>query len=206
MKAKIISKQQAMIKENFRCQSTEISSINVVPLESSNSYDESLVKVKIQCIPKEKPSQNQKHSKTTVIKSDEKVTTIKYHKDNIIQDEPDRICRRNHPTVKSYSDIRRSKSENRQNLPKSSTAKDNHFLEEYKPNAEKEKRVRPVTSAPEYRTKEPIIPHDIIKPRSRSSASDPIENIRTQSALSTRSSVNSTHKSCKFDTTTYCSI
>lgn len=203
MRAKIIGKQQALIKEAYRCQKKEHSLNNTVPSESSNSFDnESLVKVKIRCIPKEKDEQSQKHSKVTVLKTDEispPITTTKYHKEDISRvPETDRIySKQSHFNAKSYPINRRPKSESRQNVPKCSL-KDDYSAERCKHNMKMDEQVKPVTSVHEYPANEPILAGPAtVRPRSKSIVSDPVGSTRTQSALSTRSSVNSGHKSCK---------
>ncbi|XP_050462576.1 uncharacterized protein LOC126857312 [Cataglyphis hispanica] len=188
IKTKIISKQQALIKEAHGHQNTDYSVINIVPSESSNSFDdESLIKVKIKCIPKE---DIQKYIKANVIKSDEKLSTIKYHKEDAQVVESDKpCCKQNYFNTKP-SIIKCSKSESRQNASKSS-AKDSYLMEECKLNLRLENQVKPVFD------------QSICKPRSdyvsesesKSIASDPTANVRTQSTLSTRSSINSRHKS-----------
>lgn len=191
MKVKIINKQQALIKE---AQNTNYPSNNIVPSESSNSFDnESLVKIRIKCIPKGKNGQYQEHSEATVIKLNEKLTT-KCHKEDVTQ-KSDRICReQDHFNTKS-SLIKHLQSESRQNVSKYLT-KDSHLMDKYKHNVRLEEQVKPIVSIQEYSASEAISSDHIIRPRIKSAASEPTGNVRTQSALSTRSSVNSTHKSC----------
>lgn len=191
IKTKIISKQQALIKEAHGHQNTDYSLINIVPSESSNSFDdESLVKVKIKCIPKE---DIQKHTKATVIKSDEKLSTIKYHKEGVQINESDgTCCKQNYFNIKPPI-IKCSKSENRRNASKC-LAKDSYLTEECKLNLRIEDQAKPITS---------VFEQSICKPRSdyvsglesKSIASDPTGNVRTQSTLSTRSSINTRPKS-----------
>lgn len=192
IKTKIINKQQALIKEAHGHQNTDYSIIDIVPSESSNSFDdESLIKVKIKCIPKE---DIQKYIKANVIKSDEKLSTIKYHKEDAQVVESERTCKQNYFNIKPSSIIKCSKSESRQNASKCS-AKDSYLTEECKLNLRIENQVKPVFE------------QSICKPRSdyvsgsesKSIASDPTANVRTQSTLSTRSSINSRHKSCKLN-------
>lgn len=106
IKTKIISKQQVLLKEAHIYRNTaNYSSSNVVPSESSNSLDdESVVKVRIRCIPKEEDVQKQKHFEAITIKSDEKLSKTKYNEEDAIRvAESDRIyCKQNYFNVKSY--------------------------------------------------------------------------------------------------------
>ena len=190
IKTKIISKQQALIKEAHGHQNTDYSLINIVPSETSNSFDdESLVKVRIKCIPKE---DIKKHAKASAIKLDEKVSTIKYKDVQVV--ESDRTCCKQNYFNSKPPIIKCSKSKNRQNVSKH-LATDSYLTEECKHNLKVEDRVKPVTSIFEQSICEPILSNYVSGSESKSIASDPTGNVRTQSALSTRSSINSKHKS-----------
>ncbi|XP_029169570.1 uncharacterized protein LOC114939420 [Nylanderia fulva] len=187
IKTKIISKQQALIKEVHGHRNTDCSSVNIVPFESSNSFDdESLIKVRIKCIPKE---DIQKDTEAAVIKLDNKKSTVKYKDVQVV--ESDRTCKRNYFNTTSPI-IRCSKSESTQNVSKY-LAKDNYLMEECKHNL-KEDQIKSVTSMFEQSICEPIL-SNCMNSESKSVASDPTGNVRMQSALSTRSSINSRHKS-----------
>ncbi|XP_014478101.1 PREDICTED: uncharacterized protein LOC106746250 [Dinoponera quadriceps] len=194
MKAKIISKQQALIKEAHGHQNTDYPSNNITPSESSNSFDnESLIKLRIRCIPKEKDMQFQKHSKETILKLDKELTATKCHKDDVIQ-ESDRIYREpDRFDAKSYL-IKHPQSESRRNVSKYLT-KDSHSTDRCKHDAKLEEQLKPVVSVQEYPVNKAVSSDHVTKARVKSATSEPAGNVRTQSALSTRSSVNSTRKS-----------
>ncbi|EFN89343.1 uncharacterized protein LOC105185525 [Harpegnathos saltator] len=187
MKAKIISKQQTLIKEFCGRTNTDYPSNNIALSESSNSFDnESLVKVRIRCIPKEK------YSEETVTKIDEKLT--KSHKENLTQ-KSDRT-HPEHDHVKSHQ-IKPSQNENRQNISRY-VAKDSHLINKCKHDAKIEQQIKPVVSIQESSANEAVSSDHVIRPRLKSATtvSEPIGNIRTQSASSARSSVsNIAHKS-----------
>lgn len=186
IKTKIISKQQALIKEVHGHRNT----VNIVPFESSNSFDdESLVKVRIKCISKE---DIQKDTEAAAIKLDEKVSTVKYQDVQVV--ESDRTCCKQNYFNTTSPIIKCSKSENRHNVSKY-LAKDSYLTEECKHNS-KEDQIKSVTSMFEQSICKPIL-LNCINSESKSVASDPTGNVRMQSALSTRSSINSRHKSCK---------
>lgn len=184
MKAKIISKQQALIKEAQGHLNTDYCSNNIVPSESSNSFDnESLVKLRIRCIPREKDAQYQKHSEETVIKLNKELATTS-HKEDVTQ-KSDRIYHQDH--------FKRPQSRSRQSMSKY-LVKDGHLTERY--NARLQEQVKPVVSIHECPANEAVSLDHVTKSRSKSATSEPIGNVRTQSALSARSSVTSAHKSC----------
>lgn len=188
IKTKIIGKQQTLIKEVHEQRNTDCSSINIVPSESSTSFDdESLVKVRIKCISKEDV---QKDTEAAAIKLDEKVSTVKYKDVQVVESDRSR-CKQNCFNTASPI-IGCSKSESRRNVSKY-LAKDSSSMEECKHNL-KEDEIKSVTSMFEHAICEPIL-SNCINSESKSVASDPIGNMRMQSALSTRSSINSRHKS-----------
>ncbi|XP_012234004.1 uncharacterized protein Hyls1 [Linepithema humile] len=195
IKTKIISKQQAVIKEVYGHQNTDYSLTNIVPSESSNSLDnEPLVKVRIRCIPKEEDIQKRKHPKATVMSLDERPSTTNYKKDIQIA-ESDRIYfEQNRVKAKSYSNIGSSKSKDRQDVSKC-PVKSNYLTEKCKYNLRIEEQEKPVISTHEHPVNEPILSNHMTRPRSKSVASDPTGNVRIQSTLSARSSVNSGQKS-----------
>lgn len=200
IKTKIINKQQALLKEAYRhCNTASYSSNNVIPCESSNSFDnESVVKVRIRYIPKEENVQKQKHSKVTskVTKSDEKLSKTKYDEDIIRVAESDRIyCEQNYFNIKSYPIIRGSKCESKQNDSKCLT-KNSHLAERCKQSLRIEERMKP-TLVHEHPASAPVLSNHINRSESKSITSDPTGNVRAQSTLSARSSIYSGHKSCK---------
>lgn len=201
IKTKIISKQQTLIKEaSHRQQDTDYSLINV-PSESSNSNDdESLIRVMIKCIPKISEEEIQKdvpkHTTTTAIKSNEKLSTIKYHKEDVQAVESDRICcKQDCINVKPFPIIRSSKNESRQNVSKYLT-RDDYLTEKYKLNLRAD-QVKPITSVFEQSICKPRLLNCVSRSESKSVASDPTGNVHMQNILSARSSINSRHKSCK---------
>lgn len=195
MKAKIISKQQTLIRKAHGHQNTDCPSNNIASSESSNSLDnESLVKVRIRCIPKDKDRQYQECSEETVIKLDEKLTSTRFHKEEIIQ-KSDRICReQDHFNPKSYL-IKHPPSKNEQSVFKC-LSKDSHSTDRCKHNARMEEQVKPEVLVHKCPENKAVSSDYVARPRIKSATSEPTGNIRTQSTLSTRSSVNSTHKSC----------
>lgn len=191
IKTKIINKQQSLIKEASEHQSTDYSLINIVPSESSNSFDdESLVQVRIKCIPME---DIQKHTKPTGIKSDEKLSTIKYQKENVHLIESD-SCKQNYFNTKPSSIDRCSKSESRQSASKC-LVKESYLMEECRLNLRVENQIKPVTSVLEQSVCKSRLSNYVNGSESKNVAPDTSGNIRTQSTLSTRSSINSRHKS-----------
>ncbi|XP_024878231.1 uncharacterized protein LOC112458702 [Temnothorax curvispinosus] len=198
IKTKIISKQQALLKEVYRHRNTaDCSSSNIIPSESSNSLDdESVVKVRIRCIPKEEDVQKQKRSKATAIKSDEKVSKAKYDEEDAIQvAESDRIhCERNYFNTKSCPVIRSSNNESKQNISKC-LVKNDRLTERWKQNLRIEEHMKPVTLVQEHSASAPVLSNQISRSESKSITSDPTGNMRAQSTLSARSSVNFAHKS-----------
>lgn len=202
IKTKIISKQQALIKEAHEYQNIDFSLINV-PSESSNSNDdESLVKVRIKCIPKvskkeiQKDINKQKHTTATVIKSDEKLSTIKYCKEDIQIVKSDKICcKQDYSNIKPFPIIRCTENENRRNVFKYLTA-DDYLTKKYKLNLRAEDQAKPITSVFEQSVCEPKL-SNVCGLESKSIALDPTENVYTQNILSSRSSINSRQKSCK---------
>lgn len=127
---------------------------------------------------------------------DKRSSTINYKKD-IQTVESDKIYMEQNIKTKSHSNIRSSKSKDEQDISKC-PVKSNHLTERCKYNLRIEEQKKPVISAHEHPTNEPILSNHIIRPRSKSVASDPIGSVRIQSTLSARSSVNSGQKSCKF--------
>lgn len=202
LKTKIIGKQQTLLKETYKHHNiVDYSTSNIIPSESSNSLDnESVVKVRIRCISKEEDIQKRKRSEATVIKSDEKLSKTKYNEKDTIQiAESDRIhCEQNYFNTTSYPIIGNSK-ESKQNISKY-LIKNSHLAERGKQNLRIQGQMKPVTLVQEYPVGTPILSNRI--GRSKSITSDPTENIRTQSTLSARSSVNFAHKSCKLYTHT----
>lgn len=194
MKTKIISKQQALLKETYKHDDiADYFSNNVLPSESSNSLDdESMVKVRITYLPQE-DVQKQKRSKATVMKSDEKLSKTKYDKEDAIQiAESDRIrCEQNYFNTKSYPDIKSSKESN-QNISKH-LVKNIHLVERCKQNLRIEEQIKP--GILEHSVSTPVLSNHIS--RSKSVASDPTGNVPMQRALSARSTINFAHKSCK---------
>ncbi|XP_011642494.1 uncharacterized protein LOC105430573 [Pogonomyrmex barbatus] len=188
IKTKIINKQQALFKETHNI---EYSSNNIVASESSNSLDdESVVKVRVRCLPK-KDIQNRKHFITAPTKSDEK-SKIEYDKEDFVQiAEYDSTCEQNYFNTK-YS-IRDSKH-GKQNISKC-LVKNSHLDERCKQNLKIE-QMKPMTLIHEH-TSAPVLSNHESKLGSRSVISDVTGNIRVRSALSARSSINSGHKSCK---------
>ncbi|XP_077267083.1 uncharacterized protein LOC143900038 [Temnothorax americanus] len=197
IKTKIISKQQALLKEAYGHRNTaDCSSSNIIPSESSNSLDdESVVKVRIRCISKE-DVQKQKCSKATAIKSDEKVSKTKYDEEDAIRvAESDRIqCERNYFNTKSCPVIRGSNSESKQNISKC-LVKNDRLTERWKQNLRIEEQMKPVTLVQEHSASAPVLSNHISRSESKSITSDPTRNMRAQSTLSARSSVNFAHKS-----------
>ncbi|XP_032680423.1 hydrolethalus syndrome protein 1 homolog isoform X2 [Odontomachus brunneus] len=185
MKAKIINKQQALVKEAQGHLNTDYHSNNIAPSESSNSFDnESLVKLRIRCIPREKDMQYQKHFEETVIKLNEELTTTSHKKD--VTQKSDRIYHQDH--------FKHPQSKSKQNMSKY-LVKESHLTEKYNHNARLEEQVKPVVSIHKCPINETVSSDHMTKSRSKSAISEPIGNVRTQSALSARSSVNSAHKS-----------
>ncbi|XP_011691066.1 PREDICTED: uncharacterized protein LOC105452002 [Wasmannia auropunctata] len=199
IKTKIVNKQQALLKQVYRhCDTVDYSSSNIVPSESSNSLDdESVVKVRIRCIPKEEREaiQKQKCSKT-VIKSDEKLSQTKYNEQDVIQvtDGSDRIyCEQNYSNVKFYPLVRSSKDMNKQDSKY--LAKNSHLTERCKQNLKIEERMKPATLVQEHPSSAPVLSNHISRSELKNVISDPTGNVRTQSTLSARSSIHSGHKS-----------
>lgn len=132
IKTKIISKQQALLREASKhCDTRNYSSSNVIPSESSNSLDEeSMVKVRIRCIPKEEDIQRRKFSKTTDRKSNEKLSQTRYNKQDAIQvAEFDGIyCKQNYSNTKSYPVSTGLKGDSKQDISKC-LIKSNHLVE-----------------------------------------------------------------------------
>lgn len=200
IKTKIISKQQALIEEAHRHQNIDYSLINV-PSESSNSNDdESLIRVRIKCIPKISKKEIQKgiekHT-TSATKSNEKLSTIKYHKEDVQVVESDRICyKQDYFNVKPFPFIRCSKNESGQNVSKCLTRDDYLNTEKYKFNLRAD-QVKPISSVFEQPICKPTLSNCVSGSESKSVASDPTGNAHMQNTLSARSSINSRHKSCK---------
>lgn len=190
MKAKIINKQQTLIKEAHGHLNTDYLSNNTAFSESSNSFEnESLVKLRIRCIPKEKDIQCQKHFEETIIKLSQKLTTTN-HKEDITQ-KSDRIYHEQdhfeHPPANAKS---------KQHMSKYLT-KDRDLTVRCNHNTGLEEQIKPVVSiSNKYPTNEAASSDHMIGSQSKNATSEPVGNICTQSALSARSSVNSTHKSC----------
>ncbi|EZA53392.1 hypothetical protein DMN91_004950 [Ooceraea biroi] len=193
IKAKIISKQQAVIREAQEHRDGDCSSTNVVSSEFLNSFNnESLVKVRIRCISKE-DEEVRKHIRTAAAQSDDKPSAGHHKKDVTQVAESDRIhCRQHHLDDRCYP-VSRSKTESRQNVPHS--AKSSHLTEKYKHSLRVEEQIKPVTSVRDHSPNEPVTSSDTSRPRSKSVTSEPTGHVRTQSTLSARSSVNSAHKS-----------
>lgn len=200
IKTKIINKQQTLLREAYKHHdATDHSSSNVGPSESSNSLDdESVVKVQIRCIPKEEDVQKQKCSKATVIKFDEKLSQTKYNaRDADEAAESNRIYyQQNYSNTKSYPVITSSKDESKRDISRC-LVKNSHLIERYKQNLRIEERMKPVTLVQERPSSPPVLLNHISRLESKSITSDQTGNVRAQSTLSARSSVNSGHKSCK---------
>lgn len=193
---KIISKQ-ALLKEAYRLHNTGDYSSNNIPSESPNSLnDESVVKVRIRCIPKEDDVQKQKYSKTTVIKSDEKLSRTKYDKEDTSQlIESDKIyCAQNYFNTKSYPIVKNSRDESKQNI--SNLVKNSHSAERCEQSLRIKQQMKPMTLVQEHPLSAPALNH-MSRSESKSIISDPTGNTRAQSTLSAKSSVNFAHKSCK---------
>lgn len=196
IKTKIISKQQAVIKEAYVQQNTDYS-LNNIPSKFSNSLDDkAVVKLRIRCIPKEEDFQRQKHPEATVMSLDKRPST-KYKKDIQIAESDKIYFEQDRVKSKSCSNIRSCESKNRPNVSKY-PVKSDHLTERCKYNLRIEEQEKSVTSTHEHPINEPILPNHVTRPRSKSAASDPTENVRVQSTLSARSSVNFTQKSCEF--------
>lgn len=205
IKTKIINKQQALIKEAHGYQNIDYSLINV-PSELSNSNDnESLIKVRIKCIPniskkerypKTKEKDIQKHTTATVIKSDEILSTIKYKEDVQVVESDKICCKQDYFNIKPFPIIRCSKNENKQNVFKCSTGDDFYLTKKYKLNLRAENQVKPVTSIFEQSVSKPKL-SNICGLESKSIALDPTETVHMQNILSARSSIVSRQKSCK---------
>jgi len=195
IKTKIINKQQALLREVYRHHDTTDCSLNnIVPSESSNSFDdESVIKVRIRCIPK---TDIQKCSKSA-IKSDEKLVQTKYNDQYAIEVVKSNgiYCEQNYSNTKPYP-IKNSKDESKQD---SSVifSKNDHLAERCKQNLRIENQMKPVTSVQEHPSSAPVLSNRISRSESKSITSDPTKNMRMQNTLSARSSVNSGHKSCK---------
>ncbi|KAL0100332.1 hypothetical protein PUN28_019593 [Cardiocondyla obscurior] len=104
IKTKIIDKHEALLNEAYRyCNIRNYSSSNNIPSESSNSFENESIKVRIRCIPKE--DVNQKHSKVTTIESDKKLSTQYSEKDTEprIQSKQN-YADANYPIIKSSKD------------------------------------------------------------------------------------------------------
>lgn len=199
MRTKIISKQQTLIKEVYEYQKKGHSSLsnNSIPSKSPNSFNnESLVKVKIKCIPKKKVEQNQKHSsKVTVITTDEKSITSNFKEDVSRIPENDRIdFGQDQFNAKSYPINRHLENETR---PNKYLLRDNCVTERYKYNVKMEEQEKPMSSVHQYQVNDPTSSNHIVRPLSKSVISEPVGSTHAQSVLSTRSSVNSRQKSCK---------
>ncbi|KYN43356.1 hypothetical protein ALC56_02082 [Trachymyrmex septentrionalis] len=196
IKTKIINKQQTLLREAYRNHDTaDYSLSNIVPSESSNSLDdESVVKVRIRCISKEEDIQKQRCSKTKVMKSDEKLLQTKCNKQDAIEvAESNKIyCEQNYSNTKSYPVIKSSKSETKQDISKCLT-KNSHLAERHKQNLKIDEQMKPMTLI--HPSSAPVLSNYISQSESKSVISDPTGNIRTQSALSAKSSVNSGPKS-----------
>lgn len=197
IKMKIISKQQALLEEACRLHNTVDYSSSNIPSESPNSLDESVIKVRIRCIPKEEDVQKQKYSKTTVIKSDEKLSKTKYDEEDTSQlAESDRIdCEQNYFNTKSYPVVKNSKDESKQNI--SNLIKNSYLADRCKQNLRIKERMKPMTLVREHPVSAPVLLNHMNRSGSKSVTSDPTGNTRPQSTLSARSSVNLAHKSCK---------
>lgn len=206
LKTKIIGKQQILLKETCKHRNiVDYSSSNIIPSESSNSLDnESVVKVRIRCISKEENVQKRKCSEATAIKSDDdKLSKTKYDEKSTIQiTESDRIhCEQNYFNTTSDPIIGSQLSkESKQNISKY-LIKNSHLAERGKQNLRIQGQMKPVTLIQDYPVGVPILLNHI--GRSKSVTSDPTGNMRTQSTLSARSSVNFAHKSCKLYTHTH---
>ncbi|EGI59198.1 PREDICTED: uncharacterized protein LOC105152140 [Acromyrmex echinatior] len=190
IKTKIINKQQTLLRKAYRHHdAADYSLSNIIPSESSNSLDdESVVKVRIRCISKEEDVQKQRCFKANVIKSDEKLSQTKRNKQDAIEvAESNRIyCEQNYSNTKSYPVIKSSKSETKQ-ISKCLT-KNNHLAERCKQNLKIDEQMKPMTSI--HPSSAPVLSNYISQLESKSVTSDPTGNIRTQSALSAKSSVN----------------
>ncbi|KYQ55654.1 hypothetical protein ALC60_05405 [Trachymyrmex zeteki] len=199
IKTKIINKQQALLREAYKHHDTaDYSLSNIVPSESSNSLDdESVVKVRIRCISKEEDVQKQRCSKANVIKSDEKLSQRRCNQQDAIEvAESNRIyCERNYSNTKSYPVIKSSKSETKQDISKCLT-KNSHLVETFgKQNLKIDEQMKPMTLIQEHPSNAPILSNYVSRSELKSVTSDPTGNIRTQSTLSAKSSVNSGPKS-----------
>jgi len=163
-----------------------------------------LVKVRIRCISKEDEQkktdeEKQKHIKVTAARSNDKSSTTKYHKENVAEvAESDKIHYKHYSNDK-FPSSRQSRSESKQNV--SQLAKNNHLTEKCKSNLRVEEQVKSVTSVHDHLAND--ISSDISRPQSKTAMSEPYGHMRTQSTLSTRSSVNFAQKSCKLYITMY---
>jgi hypothetical protein len=196
IKARIINKQQAVIKDAQEHHDRDYSSNSAVSSELLNSFnDESLVKVRIRCISKEDEQkktdeEKQKHIKVTAARSNDKLSRTKYNKENVAQvAESDKIHYKHYDKLPSG---RQPRNENKQNA--SQLAKNSH-QERCKSNLGIEERVKSVTSVHDHLAND--ISSDISRSQSKSAMSEPYGHMRAQSTLSTRSSVNFAQKSCK---------
>lgn len=184
-----------MIKESRGHSSADYSLNKIASSESSNSFDESLVKLRIKCVPKNKDVQYQDYSEQPVIKLDKKLTTTtRCHKEDDTQKSDGTYHKHNCFNTESHL-IKHSQSKSRQNVSRCLT-KDSHFTDRYKHDAKVEEQVKPVVSIHKYPASEAISSDYSTRPRSKSAASEPIGSARMQSASSARSSVNSAQKSC----------
>ncbi|XP_011158268.1 uncharacterized protein LOC105194852 [Solenopsis invicta] len=198
IKTKIISKQQALLKEAYKhkhASTADCSSNNSISSKSSNSLDdESVVKVRIRCIPKEVNVEKHECLRTTVMKSDEKLSKTSYDKENVQEAEFDGICEQVYSNTKSYP-VRGLKetNESKQNISKC-LVKSSHLPERCKQNLGIGEQMKSVTLAQEHPASAPVSSNRT-RSELKSVASDPVGNVRAQSTLSARSSINSGHKS-----------
>lgn len=204
IRKKIMRKQQQMVQEILCEHINELSERINNTINSSNYDDESLVKVKIKCIPKDKENQPQRYAKEEFdvpVREPLNMIKNKCKKVNLIEDSCLNRKDGNCMNSKSSSNVQRSKCDNQSFI--NSYSMQNVYNASYDINKyntvsqEQPLRSKPILSDCGRPISAPNILENNRKSRSKSILSDQSTTVRSQSLPRTKSSSCSTHKSCK---------
>lgn len=204
IRKKIMKKQQHMFHEILSEHFKELSEQTNNNSNSSNFDNESLVKVKIKCIPKNKENLQQRYIKEQFdipLREPSNLVKNKYKKVNLVEDSC--LNRKDYNCIdsKPHSTVLRSKSDNQSFV--SSCSMQNVYNANYDINKyntisqEQPLYSKPMLSDRSRPISAPNILENNRKSRSKSILSDHSTTVRSQSLPRTKSSSCSTHKSCK---------
>lgn len=205
IRKRIMRKQQQMFQEILSEHINELTERTNNTINFSNYDDESLVKVKIKCIPKDKENQPQRYSKEEFdvpVREPLNVVKNKCKKVNLIENSC--LNRKDYNCIdsKSRSTVQRSKCDNQSFVSSYSMQNvynDSNDINKYNKISQEQQplRSKPILSDCNRPISDLNILENNRKSRSKSILSDQSTTVRSQSLPRTKSSSCSTHKSCK---------